>query len=97
MNNINNDSFEGGISKFNNHFKNNGYTRNGNIRSSKEKTFRAKGVVESVKKINGNKTGQFFYIAHVVIGNIDYDFPVCSNVKQGDVLEILINVIKINK
>jgi hypothetical protein len=59
-------------------------------------TFRAKGVVNEVIQLEKTSPGdKDMFVAEVEIGKYIYKFPVCRNVKRGDVLVIKIGVINL--
>jgi hypothetical protein len=54
-------------------------------------SFRAKGVITEVNRISSQND---YWAAKVDIGGFEYEVPIYKNVKSGDVLELIVNVIK---
>lgn len=68
---------------------------NGHEESNKFPTFRAKGVITNIEEFR--ETDKIFYAANIKIGSFDYFIPIQKNAREGDVLELIINVIKVKK
>jgi len=58
-------------------------------------TFRAKGVVKEITTFK-NKD-KIFSAALLDIGGYEYEIPISKNVREGDVIELKLNVIKVNR
>ena len=59
--------------------------------------FRAKGVVAKTTRIQSDKNkDKYYYIASVNIGDYTYDIPVHSGIKENDIIELIVNGVKIN-
>jgi hypothetical protein len=59
--------------------------------------FRAKGIVNKIIEVkpdeNSNKK---YYVANVAIGDFDYDIPVHSGIRDGDIIELIVNGVKLH-
>jgi hypothetical protein len=67
-----------------------------NVKHQSNTIFRAKGVVNKIIEVKPEaQNGKRYFVANVAIGAFDYDVPVHSGIRTGDIIELIVNGVKL--